>query len=463
MMNKKKRPFQNLLKKLYKLIDKLIVTPISSIVYKIQSKIGKSNKLEKLLNKPNFLLYLSLGFAVLLFVLVDSKATILANTNAEYIKDQPVKVLYNSSAYVVEGVPKTVNITLIGSKSEIYLAKQLGDNEIVVDLTNYEPSDKPVEVKLTYNKSINSLDYRIDPSYVSVIIKKKISATKTLSYDLINEDSLDPKLSVKNINLTKGEVVVRGSAETIDKIASVRALIDLSKSEYTKAGNYVDNELKLAAYDGNGDKISNVEIVATKISANITLESYYKNVPIKIITEGNLVTGRAISSISINDKPSSEYQVTIYGEESILDGIENIEVNLDLDGLGSGNSKSMNIAFQKPAGVRYISEESITLVIAFGEAKQKTIKLRGIKTINVPNGLAANLSTPEESEVEVQVVGVTSIIDELEDNQTGIEAYVDLAGYQAGTYSVKVKIDSNDSRLQYIVTKNVNIVLSKSN
>ena len=38
---------KKILKKLYKLLDKLIVTPISSIVYKIQKRFGNENSLEK--------------------------------------------------------------------------------------------------------------------------------------------------------------------------------------------------------------------------------------------------------------------------------------------------------------------------------------------------------------------------------------------------------------------------------
>ena len=46
--------------KIYGFIDKFIVTPISTLIYKIQIKIGKESKLEKILNRPNVLLYMSL-------------------------------------------------------------------------------------------------------------------------------------------------------------------------------------------------------------------------------------------------------------------------------------------------------------------------------------------------------------------------------------------------------------------
>ena len=145
-MNKIFLPFKAFFKGIYIILDKLIVTPISTLIYRIQNRLGKESRLEKILNKPNMLLYLSLIFAVLLFYVVDNAAMSLVNTEAEILTDQKVRVVYNSSAYVVEGVPETVDITLIGKKSELYLAKQLGDNEVVVDLTDYEDSDTPIRV-----------------------------------------------------------------------------------------------------------------------------------------------------------------------------------------------------------------------------------------------------------------------------------------------------------------------------
>ena len=457
-------PFKKLFKLIYNIIDKFIVTPISTIIYKIQLKFSKESRLEKLLNKPNFLLYLSLIFAIFLFYLVENQAVQLVNTEAEYLTDQPVKVLYKNSAYVVEGVPETVDITLIGKKSQLYLAKQLGGSEVVVDLRKYEASDKPIKVKLTYNKNLDNIDYKIDPTYVTVTIKKKVSDTKTISYDLLNQDQLNPKLSVRSVELSKGDVVVRGSQDTLDKVATVKALIDLNNSDYNKAGTFVVDNVTLVAYGSDGNVINNVEIVATKISATLTLDSYSKKVPVRVLTEGSLVDGKAISSITINGKPASEYEVTIYGDENALETIEYIPATIDIDGLGNSGSKTSNVSLPKPSGVRAIIDDSVSIVLNFGEAKQKTISVVGIKTINVPSGLVANLASADDMVVEVQVIGVESVIDALGDNPAGITAYVDLTGcVVGGPYPIDVKVTGDDSRLQYVVTKKVNVVLSKAN
>lgn len=458
---KKNNAFKSTFKGIYKVIDKVIVTPISTLIYKIQNKLGKDSKIEKLLNRPNALLILSLLFAVVLFCFVDNAAVSLVNNDAKFLTNIPVEVEYNSSAYVIEGIPETVDMTLIGKKTEIYLSEKLGDNKVVVDLTDYQASDSPVRVKLTYNKPINNVDYKIDPTYVTVTIKEKVSDNKTVSYDLMNQDELDPKLSVKSVELSKTDVIVRGSQDTIDAIASIKALIDLSNDEFTKAGTYPVDNLKLVAYGSDGSIIKNVEIVATNISAKVELDSYSKRVPVKVQITGKLLSGKAISSISINGVNANDFETTIYGDEAALENIDSIPISIDADGQGNNGSKTSKVTFSKPAGVRSISDESVTVVLNFGEAKQKTITLTGIRTSNVPNGLSANLESESDQHVEVQVIGVESVLNSLDSNSSDIYAYVDLTGMSTGKYSVPVKVVGNDSRLQYIVTKDVSVILTK--
>ena len=111
-MSKIFKPFIAIFKFFYQIIDKLIVTPISKLIYRL-SKVNKngSGKLEKLLNRPTVLIYVSLLCAIAVFYLVDARVISLVDNEAEVITDQKVNVIYNEENYVVEGVPETVDIT----------------------------------------------------------------------------------------------------------------------------------------------------------------------------------------------------------------------------------------------------------------------------------------------------------------------------------------------------------------
>ena len=445
-------------KKIYAFIDKFIVVPISRSVYYISKGFKKNQgKLDKILNRPHFLIYMSLVLAVLMFLLIDSKVISLVETEAEVITNVPVIVKYNEEAYVIEGVPETVDITITGRKSDIYLAKQLGEYEVILDLSEYTPSDTPYKVYFTYSKSIDSLTYKLDPSYVQVTIKNKESQVKSISYDLLNLNALDSKLSVKSVTLNKSEVVVKGGSDALDDIASVKALIDLEKQKFTEAGTFDIDNVELVAYDSKGNKLKNIEIVPGTISATVVLESYSKTVSLAIETTGNLIAGKSIASILING--SSDYTITIYGEESEIENITQVPVTINIDGLGKESTKTYNATINKPNGVREMSTEKVTITATFGEEKQKTIDIsNNILPKNLSSGLTVNMI--DAKDITVPAKGVASVIEKLNDED--ISAYVDLSGLGVGEHEVEIKIDNKNPLVNYVVSSKLKIKITES-
>lgn len=439
-------------KAIYRVIDKLIVTPISRLIFNIREYLrGKNIKLDYIFNRPNFMIYVSLILAVVVFLLIDSRVITLVESEAEVITNVPVTVNYNEEAYVVEGIPETVDIVLIGRKSDIYLAKQLGTNNVILDLSDYDARDSAYRVYLSYTKSIDSIDYKLDPSYVTVTIKDKISVTKTIDYDLINEQYLSEELSVESVELNRSEVVVKGSEDAINDIASVKALIDLSDDTLTDVGTYTLNNIRLVAYDSQGEVLNNIEIVPTTLSATITLDTYSKSVPIDVRTTGTLVTGRAIASILINN--SNSYSVTIYGDEEQISGITSVPVTINVDGEGANSTRNYNVTISRPTGVRALSENNASITVTFGDERQKEVELSTISSKNLASGYTANIIGT--SSVPVIVKGVQSVIDNVD--ASNINAYIDLEGYTPGEYDVEVQIENDDPRLNYVVSSTVRV------
>lgn len=395
-----------------------------------------------------------------MFILIDTKVINLVKTEAEEIRGVPVVVKYNEEAYVIEGVPDTVDITLTGRKSDIYLAKQLGEYEVVLDLSEYTPSDNPYKVYFSYSKPIHSLTYKLDPSYVQVMIKNKESQVKTLSYDLLNINALDSKLSVKSVSLNKTEVVVKGGSDALAEIASVKALIDLAKQNFTEAGTHDIDNVELVAYDSKGNKLTNIEIVPGTISATVILESYSKAVPVSIETTGELIAGKAIASILVNG--NSNYSITIYGDQEELDKINSVPVTINVDGLGKEDVKEYNATINKPNGVRKMSAEKVKIKVQFGEEKQKTIDVsNNIAPINLSEGLTANLINT--TNVTVQVKGVESVINKINngEDENKVDAYIDLSGLGVGEHEVEVKINNTNPHVSYVVSSKIKIKITQ--
>ncbi len=440
-----------ILKKIYNIFDKLIITPISRIVYNIQNFFKSRNlSVEKMLNKPKVLIYVSLLLAVGVYLLINSKVVSLVETQAEILDNQKVNLIYNEEAYVIEGAPKTVDITLIGRSSDLYLAKQLGDNEVTLDLTGYGIGEH--KVKLSYSQTIDSINYKLDPSYVMVIIKEKQSTIKSLTYDILNQDQLDPKLSIGKIELDRSEVVVKGSEETLKKVATVKALVDLNNEELKEAGTYTLENVKLVAYNEKGVVVKGVEVVPSTINAQITLESFSTELPLKINTTGSPASGTAISEINSNIS-----NVKVYGDQETISTLKNIPVEIDIDNLNS--DKTFNVTISKPNGIRYMSETAVTIEVKVGTESSKEISGIGIETRNIGDNLVANASSVDDTTATVIAKGVQSVLDSIDTSK--ISAYVDLTGYGVGNHNVAVVIQSDDPKVQFVSkVKTINIIIS---
>jgi len=440
----------------FKLIDKIIIMPISRLVYNISKSLNNNNiNFNKLLNRPHFLIVISLLFAIICFVLIDNKVIKLVENEAEIIKNVPVNLIYNEEAFVVENVPDTVNITIAGRKSDIYLAKQLGEFEAELDLSKFTESGT-YKVEFTCPESIDSVEYILDPSYLTVTIKDKVSEVHSVSYDLVSTDDLDEKLSVGSVTLDSTEVIVKGSQEALDKISSVKALVSVSSEDYKEAGTYEMTNIPLVAYDKKGHIIDNVEIVPQTLTGTLVLKSYKVTVPLAVSTTGTLVNGKAIASISINN--NSSYSLDIYGEEQDLDDIKSVPVTINVDGLGSESVKNYKVTISKPSGVRYMSVKNVTITATFGDEKQKTIRIESVDNKYLADGYSANIIS--NGSIEVLVKGVQSNIDKIEANN--IKAYVDLSGLGEGTHEVAVKVDNNNPLVNYVVTSTITIKITKN-
>ena len=429
------KPFLALFKILYKIVDKLIVTPLSRLVYKINDFMkSHGTGIEKVLNRPNALIVISLICAVIMFFLVDQKVISLTEKEAEVLTDQPISVIYNKENYVVEGVPESVDITLIGSKSTVYLATQLGDQEVTLDLSNYGPGTW--KVKLKYNHSVNNVSYKLDPSTITVKISEKVSQTQSLTYNLLNENSLDSKLSISNVELETNKVIVKSSQEILNKVAVVKALVDASEITLKESGEFTIDNAKLVAYDANGKLLNNVEMVPSSVSAKVTIDSYHATKDVRVVTSGTMASGKALANLTTSVK-----QVEVYGDKATVDALPNVEAVINVDGLDSNKTMSVNLT--QPVGIRYMSETKTNVDVSVGTEAQKTVSGVQVRTTNLASGYVANAVTAEDQNIEVIIKGVEGVINSVE--ASDIVAYVDLSGLKTGTHTVPVKVSVSDS------------------
>lgn len=441
------KKLRKLLKGIARFIDKRIVVPITKLLVHTTGHFDKSGRrFENWLSKTNTLLFISLFLAIAVFIMIDQKILIFTDNSALVLKDQPVNVTYNKEKYVIEGLPETVDITLIGSKTDLYIAKQSSQHDVAIDLTGLKPGTHKVSIK--YNQNTGSIEYMVNPSVATVIIYEKVSETRTLSVDVLNKDKLDSKLTISNISYESDKVVIKGAEHQLKEVAQVKALVDINNLPSQEVGTFTLKNVPLKAYNDKGEVVD-VEIVPETLEVNIELASPSKELPIKVIPEGEVANGYAISTISLN-----ETKLTVYGEAAKLSNLNYIPVKIDVNGLKS--NKDYKVELEKPVGVKSLSITNVTVSVTLDEVANRKIDNVSIEYKNLGENFAVQGMDESATKVTVTLKGVADVINDiaLED----ISAYIDLKGLEEGEHEVDVKVEGSDNKVTYLsMTKKVKI------
>ena len=299
------------------------------------------------------------------------------------------------------------------------------------------------------------MEYSVNPSVATVIIYKKVSDTRHVSYDIINNNKLDSTLSVNGVKLSVDEVTIRGAEYKINQVATVKALIDVDSLTKKETGTQTINDVSLKAYDNQGNVVD-VEFVPAKISADVDLSSPSKVVSLNFVPKGNLATGKAISGYSF-----SQNDVTIYGDSETLSSVNSLDVEVDISNLTSDSSFKAEI--KKPSGVKSVSVNYVTVNLSITDSSSEPVRFNVPLTgINVGEGLIAQPVDNDNGFIVVEVQGASSVLSSI--TESDITAYVDLNGLSEGTYTKEVIVKGTNPLAIYKTKRTeATVTISKKN
>ena len=431
--------------------DRLLITPLTRLILKLM-EITKSliKSFDKVSGKNSTLLMFSLILAFLTFIVIDRESNVMIDQYAEILYDRPVTAVYNEELYVVEGLPKTVDITLIGQRRHIFLAKQSPSKGVSVDLTGLKPGNHKVTLK--YTQQLKSLDYKLDPSQVTVTIYEKISENRSLTYDILHQESLDSKLYISNVEIDRTDVIIKGAQYKINQVASVKALLDVQNIPNPSAGDITVKDIPLVAYDNDG-KILDVEIVPKTVTATVTITSPSKEVPVRVVPKGSLAFGKSIKSME-----TSLSKVTVYGSQEAIDEIQQLEVEIDVKDLEK--DKDFNVTLKKPKGITELSSKTMTVKVIIDNSSSKEFDNISVSSENLDSNLKVQALSESDRQVTVVVKGSEEAINNI--TASDITAYIDLKNYGVGEHEVEVKVTGSDLKLSYTSkTKKIRVRISE--
>lgn len=400
---------------------------------------------------------LSLAIAVALwFTVINTENPLETRSYIASVQIQNEESLFERGYVVVnenEINSTRVTVRLRGQRLALDTLSQSSTKvQAIVDLSNviYSYNGEPVSVpvNIVIPSVVNNSFEILSKSVQSVTVDIQPYINKDFTVKPVVNYSDESSGELINAVTSPSTITAYGAKSVINSIAEVRASVtpDTLKNDMVMTASPT-------AYDAEGNVVNNVTFSSSELSVKISMDDM-KSVRIAVDT-----TGRPAEDYQVTGLYLSPETIDVAGSEEALSGISVIRLpDIDIAGMDSNIIKNFDIGDYLPDGVRIVGgTDTVTATVTLERNEEKNIVIPADSITDngtTPEGLTAHI---ESEDIEITVSGPAGKL-ELVD---GVNAYVDLSGYEAGTYEdVPVVIELPDDVSLTSETVGVTVVLS---
>lgn len=400
---------------------------------------------------------LSLAIAVALwFMVINTENPLETRSYTASVQIQNEESLFERGYVVVneDEINSTrVTVRLRGQRLALDTLSQSNTKvQAIVDLSNviYSYNGEPVSVpvNIVIPSVVNNSFEILSKSVQSVTVDIQPYINKDFTVKPVVNYSDESSGELINAVTSPSTITAYGAKSVINSIAEVRASVtpDTLKNDMVMTASPT-------AYDAEGNVVNNVTFSSSELSVKISMDDM-KSVRIAVDT-----TGRPAEDYQVTGLYLSPETIDVAGSEEALSGISVIRLpDIDIAGMDSNIIKTFDIGDYLPDGVRIVGgTDTVTATVTLERNEEKNIVIPADSITDngtTPEGLTAHI---ESEDIEITVSGPAGKL-ELVD---GVNAYVDLSGYEAGTYEdVPVVIELPDDVSMTSETVGVTVVLS---
>jgi YbbR domain-containing protein len=392
--------------------------------------------MNKWLEKPWVIRVVALILSVLLFVVVafdenvydndDGFELPFGNTNeTQTLEDVPVQTMIDQDKYVVSGVPETVKVSLQGSVSLVTSTSLQRNFDVFVDLEDQGTGTHIVP--LEYSGIADGLNVYVEPQEVEVTIEERASQEFNVTIDTVNRDRVEAGYEVANVYADPEQVTVTSSKSIVDKIAIVKAFVDVSGFSESQT---IDN-VPVKVYDNQGNEL-NVRIDPPTVDVSVDMKNPNKNVPISIETEGELPEDVRVTSMELETE-----EVQVFAAESYLEQLEEIATEpLDLSEISE--SGTIEVPLSIPSDVRKVSSETVNVNVEVETIEEETLEDVTIEYEDEVDELSVSFTEPDTNSMNITMRGFPSELSEVAEED--LQLTIDIEDLAPGEHQLPVEL-----------------------
>lgn len=402
----------------------------------------KKFKWEKLWGDRRFLLLLSLGIAVLLWLYVTM--SVMPNTSTT-LSGVPVDFDYDSAKYTTLGLDivnepsYTVDLSLSGDGS-VLGAASASDFVVYPDYSSVKGAGSQ-----TLNLNVKIINPDLESRVTATIERGR--RTVDVVFDTILTKTLPVTVETGGLHIAEGyslnrvssspsEITITGPSTEVSQVTAVVA--PLSMEEELSESQLVQVQLEMR--DANGKTLDLPYTTMEDDIVDVTV-SVYKQVELPLVV--NFINVPSYFDVSTLQYSLSQETLLVSGPERVVNNLTELSVgSFDLSTFSLDKDYQMNV--ELPDGI--VSDEnisSVTLSFDTTGMSERTFNVSQISVINVPANYQVEVTTKRIN--NVVLVGPEEDLEQL--SAGSIEARINAEDLQVAvgtqTVAVQIQVPSN--------------------
>lgn len=276
-------------------------------------------------------------------------------------------------------------LTAIGFPSNVEVI-DIVPAQVKVVIDDLQKVELPVEIETT-GKPAEGLK-------IGEIVTKPNRVHVTLPTGLVNEGVT-----------VKGHVSVEGAKEAVKK------------------------QVKLGVFDKNGKELD-VEVIPRVVDVEVPITVPYKQIPLQIRISGEPPEGFAISKVT-----QSVENVTVFGEQSVLDALEFFEgPQVNIQGLTETKEYSFELPLKNK--ITLVDPAKVTVLVEITSSVTKTVDGIPVTVIGQSDAFTTKVIQPPGGRLSLPIEGAPERMEDLTNED--IQAIIDVTNLPAGIHELPV-------------------------
>ena len=345
-------------------------------------------------------------------------------------------VLNEKNLMITEISAESVSMNLMGSREDLNKVDS-SNMSVKINLSNIDqPGERiPLTYVPSYPASVANTAFEVshkNPSVIFVSVDHRRTYEIPVNVKWTGTRSEDLLYDTENYTLDYSTITIAGPAAVADQIKQALVTVDLSDREESFSESF-----RYTLCDGEGDPV-NAQLITTSV------EEVQLTGQIQQINEVDLVAdvlyggGATPENTTVTLEPEV---IRVSGGQAVLEELGDTytvcSINLaEIEKSSSEQRYTINL----PEGViNQTGVSEVVVTIRFSGLRTRDIVVANIETINVPEGMTAEIIN---ANLTVRVRGPEEELSQL--TEKDISAVVDLSSAEAGTATYKANIVINE-------------------